>query len=52
MGGGFDTGSASDLTDIVITSNGPMDNNTWSVSAISSGSSFRVRAFAICALSH
>jgi hypothetical protein len=49
LGGGFDTARTLDLGDIVITRSSPNGNDAWTVEATSLGTSFAIRAYAICA---
>lgn len=48
VGGGFDTARTLDLGDIVVTRSSPDGNDGWTVEATSLGSSFAIRAYAIC----
>ena len=49
VGGGFDTFRSGDLADIVVTRSSPEGNGAWTVVATSLGSSFAIRAYAMCA---
>jgi hypothetical protein len=49
IGGGFDTTGVSDPGDIVVMRNSPNGNDAWTVEATSTGKSFAIGAYAICA---
>jgi hypothetical protein len=49
IGGGYDTSGVSDPGDIVVERTGPSGNDSWTVEATSTGKSFAIAAWAICA---